>query len=119
VWSEIDQNSVFDGSILSRLATLARTRTHLHGNESLRGLLTGALPERIEDLAVPFQCVAASIEQASEHLFTAGPLGDHRPRVRGLASRGHRRLRAAVVPAPRQRRVLRRDAPISSTVCIG
>jgi NTE family protein len=76
VWSQIEQNGVFDGSLLSRLGTLARTRTHLHGNESLRGLLADALPERIEDLAVPFQCVAASIERASEHWFTSGPLVD-------------------------------------------
>jgi NTE family protein len=76
VWSEIDENGVFDGSIFSRLATLARTRTHLHGNDALRGLLSEALPERIEDLLVPFQCVAASIERASEHWFTAGPLVD-------------------------------------------
>lgn len=74
VWSRIEQEGVFDGSILSRLTTLARTRTHLHGNESLRRLLSDALPERIEDLAVPFQCVAASIERASEHWFEAGPL---------------------------------------------
>jgi NTE family protein len=76
VWSQIAQRGVFDGSLLSRLGTLARTRTHLHGNDSLRDLLAAALPERIEDLPVPFQCVAASIERASEHWFTTGPLVD-------------------------------------------
>jgi NTE family protein len=76
VWSRIEENAVFDGSIVSRLATLARTRTHLHANDALRGLLADALPERIEDLAVPFQCVAASIERASEHWFASGPLVD-------------------------------------------
>jgi NTE family protein len=30
----------------------------------------------IEDLPVPFQCVAASIERAAEHWFTTGPLVD-------------------------------------------
>jgi hypothetical protein len=44
VWSEIDQNGVFDGSIFSRLVTLARTRTHLHGNDALRGLLSERCP---------------------------------------------------------------------------
>jgi len=34
------------------------------------------LPERIEDLPVRFQCVAASIERASEHWFERGPLVD-------------------------------------------
>ena len=76
VWFDIEQNAVFGGSILGRLATLARTRTHLHDNERLRALLVDALPERIEDLAVPFQCVAASIERASEHWFAAGSLVD-------------------------------------------
>jgi NTE family protein len=76
VWADIERHGVFDGSIASRLATLARTRTHLHGNEALRAMLERALPGLIEDLAVPFQCVAASIERASEHWFTAGPLVD-------------------------------------------
>lgn len=31
---------------------------------------------RIEDLAVPFQCVAASIERSAEHWFDRGPLVD-------------------------------------------
>ena len=30
----------------------------------------------MEDLPVPFQCVAASIERAAEHWFDAGPLAD-------------------------------------------
>jgi NTE family protein len=75
VWAAIDRNDVFDGSVLGRLATLARTRTHLHGNEALRTLLTDALPVgRIEELAIPFQCVAASIERAAEHWFADGPI---------------------------------------------
>ena len=76
VWFEIERNALFANSILSRLTTLARTGTHLHGNERLRALLADSLPERIEDLAVPFQCVAASIERASEHWFTCGSLVD-------------------------------------------
>ncbi len=75
MWTAIDRSDVFGGSVLGRLATLARTRTHLHGNESLHALLTDALPvSRIEELAVPFQCVAACIERAAEHWFAAGPV---------------------------------------------
>ncbi len=75
VWADIDASDIFAGSVLGRLTTLARTRTHLHDNASLRGLLARALPvTRIEDLAVRFECVAASIERASEHWFTAGPV---------------------------------------------
>jgi len=74
-WCDIDRSQVFDGSVVRRLATLARTRTHLHGNASLRAMLTELLPvSRIEELAVPFGCVAASIERACEHWFTDGPI---------------------------------------------
>jgi NTE family protein len=77
LWAAIDSNDVFEGSVLARVATLARTRTHLHGNEALRTMLAEALPvERIEELAVPYQCVAASIERAAEHWFDSGPIAD-------------------------------------------
>jgi NTE family protein len=76
-WSDIERSDVFAGSLLGRLATLARTRTNLHGNEALRATLTEALPiALIEDLPVRFECVAASIEAASEHWFTTGDLVD-------------------------------------------
>jgi NTE family protein len=51
------------------------SRTHLQSEEPLRRLLAEHLPAvRFEDLAVPFQCVAASIERAAEHWFTSGDL---------------------------------------------
>ena len=77
VWTGIEHSDALGGGILGRLGTLARTRTHLHGNDGMRRLLEDAVGDvRIEDLAVPFQCVAASIESASEHWFTRGPLVD-------------------------------------------
>jgi NTE family protein len=76
VWTRFEEEDVFKGSLLRRAATLARTRTHLHGDDALRRMLGDVLPERIEDLAVRFQCVAASIERASEHRFERGPLVD-------------------------------------------
>jgi NTE family protein len=77
MWTRFERNDVFGGSVLGRLGTLARTRTHLHDNDGLRRLLTDALAvERIEDLPVAFECVAASIESASEHWFTSGPIVD-------------------------------------------
>src|SRR4029077_6801262 len=51
-------------------------RTHLHSNRPLRALVSKLLPPRFEDLDVPFQCVAASIEKAAEHWFSSGPLAD-------------------------------------------
>jgi len=77
MWSSMQDGDVFSGSLLGRVATLARTRTHLHESAPLRALLERGLGDaRIEDLAVPFQCVAASIERAGEHWFTEGPVVD-------------------------------------------
>ena len=76
-WGRIEETGVFGGSLMTRLGTLARTRTHLQDASGLRRALEEWLPvTRIEELAVPFRCVAASIERASEHWFTAGPIGD-------------------------------------------
>jgi len=76
-WSAIERNDAFEGSIVGRLATLARSRTHLHENNALRRLLEESLPVGlIEDLPVRFECVAACIETASERWFSSGPLVD-------------------------------------------
>ncbi|GAC1530234.1 MAG: patatin-like phospholipase family protein [Acidimicrobiales bacterium] len=77
VWGALTASEVFSGSLVSRIASLARSGTHLHGNEPLRALIDDYLPGAlIEDLAVSFQCVAASIERASAHWFADGPLAD-------------------------------------------
>jgi len=77
MWSAMQQGEIFSGSLLGRMATLARTRTHLHDIAPLRARLAGSLGDRrIEDLVLPFQCVAASIERAAEHWFTSGPVVD-------------------------------------------
>jgi len=75
VWRSGVVQQTFDASLLLRLRTLIRSGTHLHSNEALRQLLGEYLPvRRIEQLAVPFQCVAASIERAAAHWFTHGPI---------------------------------------------
>jgi NTE family protein len=75
MWTAMGSGDVFSGSLVGRVATLARTRTHLHDNGPLRALLAEGLGDRrIETLALPFQCVAASIERAGEHWFTEGPV---------------------------------------------
>ena len=78
LWRRLSaEGGVFSGSLAERMGTALRSRTHLHRRGPLRALLAEHLPvERIEDLAVPFQCVAASIERAAEHWFDAGPLAD-------------------------------------------
>jgi NTE family protein len=75
IWLSLDDDRLFGGSIFAGAANLVRSRTHMHSNKALRELLEKLLPaSRFEDLAVPFQCVAASIERAAEHWFSEGPL---------------------------------------------
>jgi NTE family protein len=65
------------GSILRRISTLARSGTHLQSLTEVRERLLEVLPvDEVEQLATPFQCVAASIERAAEHWFDSGPLVD-------------------------------------------
>jgi NTE family protein len=75
VWRDLAARGIFAGSVLARMGTLVRTRTHLHPREPLRDLLAEHLPvQTFAELRVPFQCVAASIERAAEHWFADGPL---------------------------------------------
>jgi NTE family protein len=77
LWLEANRAGRDQGANLRRIATLARSGTHLESFGKLHSLLLDVLPvERVEQLAVPFQCVAASIERAAEHWFDAGPLAD-------------------------------------------
>jgi NTE family protein len=77
LWSEANVTGVSTGSVLRGISTLARTGTHIQPLDEVRRRLTEALPvQRVEELEVPFQCVAASIERAAEHWFTEGPLAD-------------------------------------------
>jgi len=69
--------AVFAETAVSRIRTLASSGTALHSAEPLRLVLERAVGDaRIEDLPVPFQCCAASIERAAEHWFTDGPVTD-------------------------------------------
>jgi NTE family protein len=76
LWSSLSESEVFSGGLITRARTLARNGTHLHSAAPLRRLLADTLPRSFADLAVPFQCVAAGIEQASAHWFDSGPLVD-------------------------------------------
>jgi NTE family protein len=77
IWLGLDDDRIFGGSFISGAANLVRSRTHMHSNQPLRSLIEKLLPAtRFEDLRVPFQCVAASIESAAEHWFSEGPLVD-------------------------------------------
>jgi NTE family protein len=77
LWNGLGRHGVFGAGLLDRVGTAVRSRTHMYSNRPLRALLEASVPVgRIEDLQLPFQCVAASIERAVDHWFTEGPLID-------------------------------------------
>jgi NTE family protein len=74
LWQSMSSNEVFSVG-LGRLRDVARHRTHLHPITPLRDLIDRELGHAdIEDLTVPFQCCAASIERAAETWFSSGPV---------------------------------------------
>ena len=75
LWRGESLGWVFSENVLGRAVRLARSGTHLHAIEPLRELLDDKLPARdFTDLELPFQCVAASIENATAQWFSSGPL---------------------------------------------
>lgn len=76
LWREVgESNSVYSDRTWKQVRRVVRTGTHLHSSRPLRELLEEEFGEtRFADLAVQFQCVAASIERAAEHWFTEGPV---------------------------------------------
>lgn len=76
LWQSMTDTGIFSDTVLARATTLARHRTHLYSPAPFRRQLEAHLPEIFEDLRVPFQCVAASIERAGAHWFSSGSLAD-------------------------------------------
>jgi NTE family protein len=76
LWGSLSDSEVFSGGLITRARTLAQHGTHLHSAAPLRRILRENVPETFEDLQVPFQCVAASIESSGAHWFQSGPLVD-------------------------------------------
>lgn len=78
LWASPQAREIFGDSAPRQLARIARMGTHLHSVGPLKAMLIRELgPHRMfEDLAIPFQCCAASIERAAEHWFQAGPVID-------------------------------------------
>jgi NTE family protein len=76
LWASLAEAGMFTENVLARASTLARYRTHLYSPAPLRKLLNAHLPASFADLAVGFQCVAASIERAGAHWFSSGPLSE-------------------------------------------
>jgi NTE family protein len=76
-WTRLGARDVFSSSVVGQISNLVRHGTYLHGDGGLRTLIEQLAPgARIEDLPVAFECVAASIERAAAHWFSAGPVVD-------------------------------------------
>ncbi len=75
--SASEGREIYGDSVMRQAARAMRTRTHLHSASPLRQRIADELGDRtFADLAVPFQCCAASIERATEHWFTSGSVVD-------------------------------------------
>ena len=77
LWASPEASEVYGDSVARQLRRFA-ARTHLHSPGPLRRVLERELGAgtTFADLAVPFQCCAASIERAAEHWFDSGPVVD-------------------------------------------
>ncbi len=75
--SAVAGREVYGDGAVRQVRRVVRTGTHLHSSEPLRDRLAQELGDlSFAELAVPFQCCAASIERAAEHWFTQGRVVD-------------------------------------------
>jgi NTE family protein len=75
--SAVTTRDVYGDGAVRQVTRAVRTGTHLHSSEPLRDRLAQELGDlTFAELAVPFQCCAASIEAAAEHWFTHGRVVD-------------------------------------------
>jgi NTE family protein len=75
--SAVTTGDVYGDGAVRQVRRAVRTGTHLHSSEPLRDRLAQELGDlSFAELAVPFQCCAASIERAAEHWFTTGRVVD-------------------------------------------
>ena len=75
LWQGDALGQAFSETLFGRAVQLAKSGTNLHSIEPLRQVLADQLPARtFADLALPFHCVAASIERARPRWFSSGPI---------------------------------------------
>jgi NTE family protein len=73
VWNGLARTGVSAPSLFDRIGTAIRSGTHLYPSVPLRALLESSMPaRRIEDLEMPSQCVAASIEPCEGGVLRRG-----------------------------------------------
>jgi len=75
LWTSPAAREVFAASMPRQVGRLVR-RGHAHSPAPLRHLLKPLEGVTFEELQVPFQCCAASIERAAERWFSTGPVLD-------------------------------------------
>lgn len=75
-WTGPDARLIVTASWMARLRSLVGRRASLYDNSGLRAAVEALVPARFEELVLPFECVAATIETASERWFGAGGLVD-------------------------------------------
>lgn len=76
LWDELAEVDLFRSNVLSRVRNVATLQPAIHRMHELQEILEhihGA-DAKFEDLEVPFQVVAASIQRAAERWFDEGPL---------------------------------------------
>ncbi|WP_392543877.1 patatin-like phospholipase family protein [Oryzobacter telluris] len=77
VWEAVVRDGVFLENPVRQAARVAKYRTHLLSNAPLRHVIGQYLPvSTFDGLEVPFQCVAACIEDAGGHWFSEGEVTD-------------------------------------------
>lgn len=75
IWRTIRDEGDFQENPLKQAARAAKYGTHFMSSRPLRRLIEAHLGvDRIEDLVVPFQCVAAHIESSKARWFASGPI---------------------------------------------
>lgn len=76
IWREIETPNVMPSSRIPSAVQLVRKGESLHGNLGLRRTIEEAVGAdgTFEELAIPFQCVATDVDDASERWFSTGPL---------------------------------------------
>ena len=75
VWRKVSEEGDFLENPFRQAARAAKYRTHFMSTRPLQRLIDENLGVgRIEDLVVPFQCVAAHIESSKARWFSTGPI---------------------------------------------
>ncbi|MDY7106104.1 MAG: patatin-like phospholipase family protein [Actinomycetota bacterium] len=75
LWRRVPEFDIMPSRRIPPAVNLGRRGGAIFENDGLRRMLEAGLPvDRFEQLALPFQCVAAEVDTARERWFTTGPL---------------------------------------------